>query len=62
MVSTCLLYTSLLGVTDKAGFSDEKGRFPKMKQALYVDSVSAVVDVYKRQRVIFSPSRCLRMR
>lgn len=34
---------TLLGVTDKAGLSDEKGRFPKMKQALYVDSVSAVV-------------------
>ncbi|MEE6031095.1 NCS2 family permease [Avibacterium paragallinarum] len=33
---------TLLGVTDKAGISDEKGRFPKMKQALYVDSVSAV--------------------
>ena len=37
---------SLLGVTDKAGFSDEKGRFPKMKQALYVDSASAVVGSY----------------
>ena len=37
---------TLLGVTDKAGFSDEKGRFPKMKQALYVDSVSAVVGSY----------------
>ena len=33
-------------MTDKAGFSDEKGRFPKMKQALYVDSVSAVVGSY----------------
>jgi len=31
---------------DKAGFSDEKGRFPKMKQALYVDSASAVVGSY----------------
>ncbi|OOF69763.1 NCS2 family permease [Rodentibacter caecimuris] len=37
---------TLLGVTDKAGFSDEKGRFPKMKQALYVDSVSAVAGSY----------------
>lgn len=37
---------TLLGVTDKAGFSDEKGRFPKMKQALYVDSTSAVVGSY----------------
>ncbi len=37
---------TLLGVTDKAGFSDEKGRFPKMKQALYMDSASAVVGSY----------------
>ena len=37
---------TLLGVTDKAGFSDEKGRFPKMKQALYVDSASAVAGSY----------------
>jgi len=37
---------TLLGVTYKAGFSDEKGRFPKMKQALYVDSASAVVGSY----------------
>ena len=37
---------TLLGVTDKAGLSDEKGRFPKMKQALYVDSASAVVGSY----------------
>ncbi len=37
---------TLLGVTDKAGFSDEKGHFPKMKQALYVDSASAVVGSY----------------
>ena len=37
---------TLLGVTDKAGFRDEKGRFPKMKQALYVDSASAVVGSY----------------
>ncbi len=33
---------TLLGVTDKAGISDEKGRFPKMRQALFVDSISAV--------------------
>ena len=33
---------TLLGVTDKAGISDEKGRFPKMKQALFVDSISAM--------------------
>lgn len=37
---------TLLGITDKAGFSDEKGRFPKMKQALYVDSISAVAGSY----------------
>ena len=37
---------TLFGVTDKAGFCDEKGRFPKMKQALYVDSASAVVGSY----------------
>ncbi|WNY76785.1 NCS2 family permease [Pasteurella multocida] len=37
---------TLLGVTDKVGFSDERGRFPKMKQALYVDSVSAVAGSY----------------
>ena len=37
---------TLLGVTDKAGFSDAKGRFPKMKQALYMDSASAVVGSY----------------
>ncbi len=34
---------TMLGVTEKAGITDEKGRFPKMKQALYVDSVSAVI-------------------
>lgn len=37
---------TLLGVTDKAGISDDKGRFPKMKQALYVDSISAVAGSY----------------
>lgn len=37
---------TLLGVTDKAGISNEKGRFPKMKPALYVDSVSAVAGSY----------------
>ncbi|WP_040976366.1 NCS2 family permease [Necropsobacter massiliensis] len=37
---------TLLGVTDKAGISDEKGRFPNMKQALYVDSISAVTGSY----------------
>lgn len=33
---------TLIGVTDKAGLVDEKGQFPRMKQALYVDSVSSV--------------------
>ncbi|HBO37825.1 MAG TPA: adenine permease PurP [Pasteurellaceae bacterium] len=37
---------TLLAVTSKAGITDEKGRFPKMKQALYVDSVSAMVGSY----------------
>jgi len=33
---------TLLGVTDKAGLTDSKGHFPRMKQALYVDSISSV--------------------
>ena len=33
---------TLSGVTDKAGLTDEKGTFPRMKQALYVDSISSV--------------------
>ncbi|MFI8415994.1 NCS2 family permease [Serratia sp. NPDC078593] len=33
---------TLIGVTDKAGLSDDKGKFPRMKQALYVDSISSV--------------------
>ena len=33
---------TLLGVTDKAGLVDENGKFPRMKQALYVDSISSV--------------------
>lgn len=33
---------TLIAVTDKAGIADKQGRFPKMKQALYVDSVSAM--------------------
>ena len=37
---------TLLGVTDKIGVTDEQGRFPKMKQALYVDSISAVAGSY----------------
>ncbi|CAK9886879.1 MAG: Adenine permease AdeP [Candidatus Erwinia impunctatus] len=37
---------TLIGVTDKAGLTDDKGRFPRMKQALYVDSVSSVTGAY----------------
>lgn len=33
---------TLIGVIDKAGLLDEKGTFPRMKQALYVDSISSV--------------------
>ncbi len=33
---------TLIGVTDKAGLTDDKGKFPRMKQALYVDSLSSV--------------------
>ena len=33
---------TLIGVTNKAGLTDEKGRFPRMQQALYVDSISSV--------------------
>ena len=32
---------TILAVTDKAGIADEKGRFPKMRQALLVDSFSS---------------------
>ncbi|TNH05981.1 NCS2 family permease [Testudinibacter sp. TR-2022] len=37
---------TLLGVTEKAGLADEQGRFPKMKQALLVDSISSVSGAY----------------
>lgn len=37
---------TLIAVTDKAGFADSQGRFPKMKQALLVDSTSAMVGSY----------------
>lgn len=33
---------TLIGVTDKAGLNDGAGKFPRMKQALYVDSLSSV--------------------
>ncbi|ECB6804208.1 NCS2 family permease [Salmonella enterica subsp. enterica serovar Gambia] len=37
---------TLIGVTDKAGLSDEKGKFPRMKQALFVDSISSVTGAF----------------
>lgn len=37
---------TLIAVTDKAGIADSRGRFPKMKQALLVDSSSAVLGSY----------------
>ncbi|EEF3438576.1 NCS2 family permease [Salmonella enterica subsp. enterica serovar Kalamu] len=37
---------TLIGVTDKAGLSDAKGKFPRMKQALFVDSISSVTGAF----------------
>jgi AGZA family xanthine/uracil permease-like MFS transporter len=37
---------TLIGVTDKAGLADAQGKFPQMKQALYVDSVSSVAGAF----------------
>ncbi|WP_176692750.1 NCS2 family permease [Photorhabdus luminescens] len=37
---------TLIGVTDKAGMVDSEGKFPRMKQALYVDSLSSVTGAY----------------
>ncbi|MEC5320194.1 NCS2 family permease [Brenneria populi subsp. brevivirga] len=37
---------TLIGVTDKAGLVDARGKFPRMKQALYVDSVSSVAGAF----------------
>ncbi len=37
---------TLIGVTDKAGLADHKGKFPCMKQALYVDSISSVAGAF----------------
>ncbi len=34
---------TLIGVADKAGLTDHKGKCPRMKQALYVDSISSVM-------------------
>jgi len=37
---------TLIGVTDKAGLTDAQGKFPQMKQALYVDSISSVAGAF----------------
>ncbi|ECU1848541.1 NCS2 family permease [Salmonella enterica subsp. enterica serovar Infantis] len=37
---------TLIGVTDKAGLADEKGKFPRMKQALFVHSISSVTGAF----------------
>ncbi|CAI2531538.1 Probable adenine permease PurP [Serratia fonticola] len=37
---------TLIGVTDKAGLTDESGKFPRMKQALYVDSITSVAGAF----------------
>ena len=37
---------TLIGVTDKAGLADAQGKFPRMKQALFVDSVSSVAGAF----------------
>lgn len=37
---------TLIGVADKAGLADEKGKFPRMKQALFVDSISSVTGAF----------------
>ncbi|EJL8811710.1 adenine permease AdeP [Salmonella enterica] len=37
---------TLIGVTDKAGLADEKGKFPRMKQALFVDSISSITGAF----------------
>lgn len=37
---------TLIGVTDKAGLADEKGKFPRMKQALFGDSISSVTGAF----------------
>ncbi|ENT7737202.1 adenine permease AdeP [Salmonella enterica subsp. enterica] len=37
---------TLIGVTDKAGLADAKGKFPRMEQALFVDSISSVTGAF----------------
>ncbi len=37
---------TMIGVTEKCGITDERGRFPRMKQALMTDSVTSVTGAY----------------
>ncbi|QCR37740.1 NCS2 family permease [Nissabacter sp. SGAir0207] len=37
---------TLIGVTDKAGLADAQGKFPRMKPALFVDSISSVAGAF----------------
>lgn len=37
---------TLIAVTDKAGLADENGKFPRMKQALLVDSITSTTGAY----------------
>ncbi|GGP25214.1 NCS2 family permease [Silvimonas amylolytica] len=37
---------TLIGVAGKAGLADERGRFPRMKQALLVDSTASVLGAF----------------
>jgi AGZA family xanthine/uracil permease-like MFS transporter len=37
---------TMIGVTEKCGFTDDRGRFPRMKQALMVDSLTSVGGAY----------------
>ncbi|PSU33182.1 NCS2 family permease [Photobacterium lutimaris] len=37
---------TMIGVTEKCGITDERGRFPRMKQALMTDSVTSVAGAY----------------
>ncbi|MBJ3815707.1 NCS2 family permease [Shimwellia pseudoproteus] len=37
---------TLIGVTDKAGLTDASGKFPRMQQALFVDSTSSVMGAF----------------
>ncbi|BDM64359.1 adenine permease [Shewanella sp. NFH-SH190041] len=37
---------TMIGVTEKCGITDERGRFPRMKQALLTDSFTSVTGAY----------------